>query len=293
MSKPTFSFTVSSTPDTCDTILSRLNQPGFLGCEESGGSVEIRLTAHFRTEPSAREAKELISALLPDRNIGITGTEPQDWNAKWRESMKPARIARGYYVSPLWLPPPETCRHWIKIEPKMTFGTGHHETTKLAAQAIISLKSLLRKKRILDIGTGSGVLCFVADRCGASYALGVEIDPDCRENIAENLKNNRPAGRIAFLIGSTDSLKVTEHFDLVVMNMLLTESAPLLSHVSCLLKPGGRFIWTGILTDEHRKTIALAKPHGLRCIAGKEENEWWCGTYIKNRAGKEQLINVP
>ena len=282
MSKPTFSLTVSSTTGTYDTILSQLDQPGFLGCEEGGCSAEIRLTAHFKTEQSAQEAKDRICTLFPDQNIGITRTEPQDWNAQWRESMKPARIARGYYVSPLWLPPPKTCRHWIKIEPKMAFGTGHHETTRLAAQAIISLKPRLRKIRILDIGTGSGVLCFVADRCGTSCALGVEIDPDCRENIAENLKNNRPAGCIAFLIGSTDALGKSALFDLVVMNMLLSESAPLIPDVYRLLKPLGRLIWSGILTEEHKETLALAKPHGLHLITQKEENEWWCGTFKKS-----------
>jgi ribosomal protein L11 methyltransferase len=281
MSKPTFSLTVSSTTDTYDTILSRLDQPGFLGCEEDGSSAEIRLTAHFKTEQSAQEAKERLSALLPCQNIGITRTEPQDWNAKWRESMKPARIACGYYVSPLWLPPPKTCRHWIKIEPKMAFGTGHHETTRLAARAIISLRPRIRGTKVLDIGAGSGVLCFVADLCGASFSLGVEIDPDCRENIAENLKNNRSAGCIAFLIGSIDALGKSEHFDLVVMNMLLTESAPLLRHVSRLLKPKGHLIWAGILTEEYKETISLVKPHGLRIITQKEENEWWCGTFEK------------
>ena len=74
---------------------------------------------------------------------------------------------------------------------------------------------------MLDIGTGSGVLCFVADLRGASYALGVEIDPDCRENIAENLRNNGPPAMHRILIGSTDAIRSSARFDLVVMNMLL------------------------------------------------------------------------
>jgi ribosomal protein L11 methyltransferase len=281
MKSDTFCLDLLILPEQYDTALALISIPGLLGCEENQISPQTRLTAHFKTEQGAQEAKNRICTLFPDQNISITKTEPQDWNAKWRESMKPARIARGYYVSPLWLPPPKTCRHWIKIEPKMAFGTGHHETTRLAAQAIISLKPRLHKKRILDIGTGSGVLCFVADRCGTSHAFGVEIDPDCRENIAENLGNNRPIGHIAFLIGSTNALGKSVLFDLVVMNMLLSESAPLISHVSCLLKPQGRLIWSGILTEEHKETIALAKPHGLRCIMEKKENEWWCGTFEK------------
>jgi ribosomal protein L11 methyltransferase len=281
MSKPTFSLTVTGTPDTNEMILSSLDRPGFLGCEETGTSPDIRLTAHFWTEQDALLARERIGVLIPDQSLTITRTEPQDWNAKWRESMKPARIARGYYVSPLWLPPPHTARHWIKIEPKMAFGTGHHETTRLAARAIISLKPFLRNKRMLDIGTGSGVLCFVGDLCGASSLLGVEIDPDCRENIAENLKNNPPAGRIGFLIGSTAALRLTGSFDLAAINMIHTESAPLLCTVYRLLKPGGRIVWSGILADEQQQAIDAAENQGFCLVSDKQENKWWCGVFGK------------
>jgi ribosomal protein L11 methyltransferase len=279
MKNATWCLKFSIARDQYDTVLTIIGRPGFLGCEEHSDALGTALAAHYKTESHAQKAAQEVTTAIPDIIPAITRIEPQDWNAQWRKSMKPARIARGYYVSPLWLPPPRSCRHWIKIEPKMAFGTGHHETTRLAAQAIISLRPRVRGKRMIDIGTGSGVLCFVADRCGASFTLGIEIDPDCRENIAENLANNRPLGRIAFHIGSTNALRTTAQFDLVAMNMLLAESAPLLPQVSCLLKPNGRLIWSGILADEHREAIDLAKPRGLRCIAKKEENEWWCGTF--------------
>ncbi|MBN1129790.1 MAG: 50S ribosomal protein L11 methyltransferase [Chitinispirillaceae bacterium] len=281
MRSPTFRLDLLLSPQQYDAAIALVALPGLLGCEEKQEPPHVRLTAHFKTEQSAREARDRVAAVIPEPDLTITRTEPQDWNAKWRESMKPACIARGYYVSPLWLPPPATARHWIKIEPKMAFGTGHHETTRLAARAIISMRPWLRGKRVLDIGTGSGVLCFVADRCGAAYSLGIEIDPDCCENIAENLRNNPPAGRIAFCIGLTDSLKVTDAFDLAVMNMILTESAPLLSRVARLLDPAGLLIWSGILQSERRETIALAEPHGLRLTAEKTEHEWWCGRFVR------------
>jgi ribosomal protein L11 methyltransferase len=198
--------------------------------------------------------------------------------------MKPARLAAGWYVSPVWLPPPKSAKHWIKIEPKMAFGTGHHETTRLAAQAIIAQKRRINNKRILDIGTGSGVLCFVAALCGARFCLGVEIDANCRENLAENLcNNNKSAGKIDFLIGSPDCLKGHGLFDLVVMNMLLIESAPLLDTVAMLLRPQGLFIWSGLLTVERHEAVEFAKKFNLALVSEKKENEWWCGVYEINR----------
>ena len=108
----------------------------------------------------------------------------------------------------------------------MAFGTGHHETTRLAARAVVGEKRTFKNKRVLDIGSGSGVLCFVADRCGARACVGVELDACCRENMAENLRGNNPNGSINFIIGSIDAFKGTRCFSLIVMNMILTESSP-------------------------------------------------------------------
>jgi ribosomal protein L11 methyltransferase len=285
MQKPTFSLCIESNQKIGDLVISLLNQPELLGCEENGTPEKLLLTAHYKTEKAAKEAGDSIRTLVPDQNLTITRVEPQDWIAQWRKSMKPARIARGYYVSPHWLPPPKAAHSWIKIEPKMAFGTGHHETTRLAAQAIISLKPNISGRRVLDIGTGSGVLCFVADLCGSAYTLGLEIDNDCRENIAENLRNNKPHGRIQFCIGSTDALDRATTFALVVMNMLMTESVPRISPVAALLKPNGRLIWSGLLMTEKKDAIAVARSHRLHLTAEKQENEWWCGIFIFKPAG--------
>ncbi|MBN2036578.1 MAG: 50S ribosomal protein L11 methyltransferase [Chitinispirillaceae bacterium] len=281
MKNPTYSLQLTCNQTENEIILSLFDQSGFLGCEENDISEKIHLTVHFRTDSEAQATAEHITTMFPDIAITIARIEPQDWNAKWRESMKPARIARGWYASPLWLPPPKTARHWITIEPKMAFGTGHHESTRLAAQGIIALRKWLQGKQVLDIGSGSGILCFVADRCNAAYALGCDTDPCCRENMAENLKNNRPDGRIDFFIGSIDAVAAIPWFDLAVMNMILTESAPLVGGVTRLLKPGARLIWSGILVKEHGACLELAGSNSLGLISEKEEGEWWCGVFGK------------
>ena len=243
----------------------------------------IMIRAYFKDEETARKAGRELQEKYPAIKSEIETVEDQDWNAKWRESMKPAKLAAGWYVSPLWLPPPKSAKHWIKIEPKMAFGTGHHETTRLAAQAIIAQKRRIKGKRVLDIGTGSGVLCFVAGLCGAQFRLGVEIDPCCRENMAENCRQNSHSGRTCFIIGGIYSLKPGKLFDLVAMNMLLTESAPLLETVEALCAPGGSLIWSGVMTDEYNQAVELAEKADLSLASEKRENEWWCGTFKTNK----------
>jgi ribosomal protein L11 methyltransferase len=265
-----------------EPALAMLYEAGMLGCEEKSLGHKIHLKAIFADKETAAGAAARLKPAA-DQEGEISEIPFQDWNAKWRETMKPARLERGWWVSPCWLPPPKTARNWIKIEPKMAFGTGHHETTRLAAKAIIARKKLVKNKRVLDIGTGSGVLCFAAARCGARSAIGIEIDFYCRENLAENRRDNAGNGTISFVIGPVEAIRRTARFDIAVMNMILTESAPLLDTVAQLLEDNGMLIWSGILTDEGKKAGELAERSGFACAFEKTENEWWCGTFVKKQ----------
>ncbi len=249
------------------------------GCVEETSPTGQRLGFYFSTEADALAAQGSFKELL-QLDSKIEFIEDQDWNAKWRESMEPAQIAPGMWVSPKWLEPPqEQNRVWIKIEPKMAFGTGHHETTRLASRELIARKEQIRGKRLLDIGTGSGILCFVADYLGSSYSLGVEIDKDCQENLAENLRDNPPSGKVEFLIGTLDTLKSKSKFDTVIMNMLSSESEPLLGQITPMMQKGGLLIWSGILISEKEEVVSSAAKFGFKLADSNTENEWWCGSF--------------
>jgi ribosomal protein L11 methyltransferase len=271
---------ILSPPDLYESTISACIELGMLGCEEKEMPEGVELKAYFKSEESARKADSELKKRNSARETDINIIEDRDWNAAWRETMKPARLAAGWHVSPAWLPPPESAKQWIKIEPKTAFGTGHHETTRLAAQAIIARKHAIVGGRVFDIGTGSGVLCFVANRCGARSCFGIEIDAGCRGNLAENRNANTSSGKTRFIIGSIDCLKERRLFDLVVVNMLFAESAPLLGAAGMLLGPCGLFVWSGILIDEHREAVQRAQSSGLSLLSAKKENEWWCGTFI-------------
>ncbi|MDR2694575.1 MAG: 50S ribosomal protein L11 methyltransferase [Chitinispirillales bacterium] len=261
---------------------------GMGGCveEESHGG-RVGLTFYFEREEQAVSAAASFAEMLSiDAPAPEYIDDRQDWNAKWRESMEPAQVAAGVWVSPSWLEPPEEGREaWIRIEPKMAFGTGHHETTRLAAKALIEGGGAVAGNSVIDIGTGSGVLCFVADYLGASRVVGVEIDADCRENLAENLTDNPPraGGRVAFVIGTLDAICINNGrcFDVVIMNMLLTESAPLLGQIIKITQSCSILIWSGILADESGEAVKAAERFGFKLSSTLMENEWWCGTFIK------------
>jgi len=256
---------------------------GMQGCEEEIAEEEILFKCYFGDEEKAGEAKSRIAEMLPDTLVNVNRVEQQDWNAAWRESMEPVLLAEKVWVSPKWLKPPmQKSDYWIKIEPKMAFGTGHHETTRLSAQALLAIDiSGQSNPALLDIGTGSGILCFIGDYGGYATCIGVEIDPDCAGNLAENLRDNLQDGSISFTIGTVSSIKHEPLFDTIVMNMLRNHSEPLLTSCRNLLKPDGKLIWSGILCDEKESVAAHADTNGWNLLDETTENEWWCGVFGK------------
>lgn len=264
-----------------DAFIGDLYALGMEGCEERcAGGDRLEITVYFSGTASAHAAADhLQKALLNGGSIVVRSVANEDWNARWRESMEPALLCPSWWVAPLWLPPPMGDRdHWIKIEPKMAFGTGHHETTRLAAQAVISLNRDSAKESLLDIGTGSGVLCFVAAMSGMQHCVGVEIDRECRENLVENRALNDTCGLCSFAVGSIDALKGAQ-FNVIVMNMIHTESAPLLQQCRAMLAKGGGLVWSGILLDEKQRAIDAARMAGFVPERELHENEWWCAIF--------------
>jgi ribosomal protein L11 methyltransferase len=283
--KTTFSLTFTTLVDNQELVDAVLYTCGALGCQETdAGSRTIR-TAWFADPGAARRAAEALS-LLPDTALEpMAPVPPQDWIATWRASMQPAQLTDTIWVSPKWLPPPARPNDfWIKIEPKMAFGTGHHATTRLAARGVLAAGNEIAALPFLDIGTGSGVLCFVADHCGASSVIGIEIDYDCCENLAENRIDNQGNTPPGFIIGGIECLKPGTVFGGISMNMIRTQSEPLLAQCTAMLMPGGALIWSGILIDEKEKVVAAAVGAGFTVVSELYETEWWCGIFRKQCA---------
>jgi len=251
------------------------------GINETPRGGDIGIEAFFDDELTAEAARRRLQTAGVAVEAEMREVPPQDWMATWRENMRPADLGNGLWASPPWLPPQDkNLRHWIKIEPKMAFGSGHHETTRCAAALLYdAIKTREPPVSVLDIGTGSGVLCFIASAMGA-YCTGLEIDGDCRLNLAENRALNADANTPRFVIGTCDALKMTALFDGIVMNMILNESAHLLNRIRELCRTHGVFIWSGLLAAEKREAIARACASGFGLNRELSEGEWWAGEFI-------------
>lgn len=198
------------------------------------------------------QLNELKFPVHPD-NVHIHEIENKDWNAIWKKSIKPIEIEGKFVIKPSWsdyVPPAGV--HVIEIDPQMAFGTGTHATTQLVLT--LSLKHVSPNDRILDIGTGTGILAIAAAQLSKGTIFAFDNDLIAAETAQQNIENNSVAERIALFCGTIDSLKA-EPFDLILANINRTVILLYLNKMYKRLKSSGTIILSGILIEERDKIV--------------------------------------
>jgi len=237
----------------------------------------------FNTEADRNTAAQALSRQFPDTVIRSLDVPDEDWVAKSQASLRAVRIG-DIVVAPPWdLPEANVAAdvarrlkpalYVIVIRPSMGFGTGHHATTRLCLAALQDLD--VRGRRVIDVGTGSGLLAIAASRLGAADVVGIDEDADAFHAAQENASLN-PA--VVVTLRHVDVRRVSlEPFDVVVANLtgaLLRDAAPRLHD---LTTPGGYLVVSGFMAAEERDVMrAYSK---LTIAARAEEDEWLCVTF--------------
>ena len=228
---------------------------GSCGLQAEEAGERTRLSAYFAAEPTCdlveiqRELTHRLAALGLALPIGTECVEEQDWEAEWRRFFAPVWATERIVVHPSWIPV-EIAEGQIavRIDPKMAFGTGAHESTQLCLQA---LESYLRPgARCLDLGTGSGILSIAAALLGAGSVLAVDIDEKAVANARENLAHNRIGSeQVEVRLGGIEAV-VESPFDMVLANIQSHVLRPLLIPLRGLLAADGRVAFSGLLARE-------------------------------------------
>lgn len=200
----------------------------------------------------------------------------QNWNARWEASFQPIAVdgtcrVRAHFHAPDTRFPLE-----IVITPKMSFGTGHHETTRLMMRQQLRLRN--RFNTVLDLGTGTGILAILAKKLGAETVWGFDIEPWAVENATENAKVNRV--EIETRLGTiTEVEQLDISFDLVLANINRSVLEREIPRYTALLNAGGTLLLSGFYErDIHRM---LAHCHGLREEDRDREDRWACLRLVK------------
>ena len=247
---------------------------GTLGVEERTGPGErVIVLAYFRAGHEVdlgglRALGSDLSVAAPER------VEARDWDAEWRRGLRPRRIG-PVWIRPSWCASQGTPE--LVIDPQQAFGSGEHATTRLALELLAD--ELLPGDRVLDVGSGSGILGLAALRLGAGAALGVELDPVACANAAHNARRN--ALPLALVCSTQAALAPGARFDLVVANMLLGE---LLGCLPALLARARRcVVLSGYLEAEAERLEAAAQRAGWVTAherAESQSGDRWCGRVL-------------
>ncbi len=238
------------------------------------------------------ELEEYRAFLNPDAVSFETGvTEDTDWINNWKQFFKSFAVDEDIYIKPTWEPMKEEFKDKlvIEIDPGTAFGTGSHETTRLA---IANMKKYLKTgDRLLDIGTGSGILSVIGMKLGAGKAIGTDIDPIAVRVAGENAEVNGisvfegavsevPDGSVAFYTGNMlddEAFCVPfseQKYPIVVANILADVIIPLAPVVRRFLLPGGVFVCSGIINLMEEKTKKALTDLGYEILNEERMNDW-------------------
>lgn len=215
---------------------------------------------------------------LRDENVIMSFSIQQDefedknWNEEWEKSIKVIEVSDKIVIKPSFREYEQKPDQLvITIDPKMSFGTGEHQTTKLVLQ--ILEKEITPGIRVLDIGTGTGILAIAAVKLGASNAIGIDNDEWCFLNAKENLELNDVTDKIEIKLGEMNSLQ-PEQFDLVCANInknILLDIAP---EVFKFTKNSGKLILSGLLIQDEKDITEHYKATGFNPLKTVKLDEW-------------------
>lgn len=201
-----------------------------------------------------------------------------DWENEWKKFFKPRRVGSHFVVRPTWesfdaLPGDKV----IVLDPGQAFGTGDHPTTRMCLEYLEM--QVASSNSVLDLGCGSGILAVGAKLVGAGETLAIDIDPIAVEVAKENITRNNVEVKTA--VGDVLELQLESRWDIVVSNIISATLINLAPDAAYALRPGGKWIVSGIITQNWSDVKKAAEKSGFSYIEHREEDGWNAGVFEK------------
>lgn len=263
--------------DASDLLAALAGDAGFETFEEA----ENGLKGYVQQSLFDEDALRSCIADFPIEGISIIynvrEAEDRDWNEQWeQEGFEPIIIPPLAIHDGRHLPEVES-EISIEIDAKLAFGTGTHETTRMICKELISTVPELEEVRVLDCGTGTGILSIAALKLGASEAVGYDIDEWSADNARHNAVINRVDERFTSLLGDASVIDTIEgEFDLVLANInrniLLADMPRFVSK----MHSGSKLILSGFYTADSPLLIQKAADQGLTFVSQNQDQDWAC-----------------
>jgi ribosomal protein L11 methyltransferase len=269
-----YDFKINPLQPAADILIAELGEAGFESFVENDSGV---LAYILKSECKEGILDDLF--VLEHSDFDITWTrkeiEQQNWNAEWEKNFHPIKVGDRCMVRAPFHAAADV-EYDIVIEPKMSFGTGHHETTHMMLEHI--LENNFKGKSVLDMGCGTGVLAILAKKRGAGPVDAIDIDEWCYLNTQENVERNDCSDIQAFQ-GDRGLLK-EKKYDVILANInrnILLEDIPI--YAQCL-NAGGQLFLSGFYLEDLDAISSKCKANGLEFEKKLEKNRWISVKYV-------------
>jgi ribosomal protein L11 methyltransferase len=253
-----------------EVFIALLNEEGYEGFLESDDYLKVYLPENQKDEIRLNEILNLISnanhqppytcMLIPEKN----------WNEQWESDFQAIEIGTDVRIRASFHVIDKRFNYDLLIDPKMSFGTGHHSTTRLMIRAMLGHD--FRALRVLDMGCGTGVLGILASKMGASSVLAIDIDEWSYHNSLENVKNNH-CRNIEVCLGDIDQAQ-KERYDIILANINRNVLLADMTVYFSILERYGVLILSGIMEHDLEIILESARKYGFSVNKVFNENQW-------------------
>lgn len=266
-------FHVSPSDDGRDILLALLAEQQFESFLETKTGLRAYIKQADWNRIDVQQALSLMpSAFVVSHQINEIPTE--NWNAHWESSFQP--IVVGDYTVRASFHPPKTTAYELIIEPKMSFGTGHHQTTQLMMKHALEID--MSGKNVLDMGCGTGILGILAADLGAKSVLAIDIESWCVENTQENAERNRCNHIVKAIRGDVNM--VAETYDLIFANINRNTLIRHIPHYAKRLQSQGVLLLTGFYQTDLLEITQESKANGFTFQSNTQFDDWVCAKYV-------------
>lgn len=276
MEKNYIELEVAFSETTYDLIYNRLYLNGLNTILEENGTLKVYLPANENSLAEKIKNELITEDGVPEGSISLGVFDNKDWNSEWEKTIEPVYILDKLVIHPSWKKDELDLTRGnipIEIDPKMSFGTGHNETTQLILEQMSTWIDPKTDKYMLDFGSGTGILAIAAFKLGVEKVIANEIDDDSIENAREYFEINGVSSSI--ILYQSDLDKVAEYgFDVIAANITSNVIIPNLPLMLAKLKPGGKIFITGILREETETLIDELSKSNFQMRELKQRAEW-------------------
>ena len=260
--------------DLMDTCYGELLDESMVNADRSVGAVSVYVAEERNPAESVAFVKERLDLMGIEYELTLSGMKEEDWANSWKKYYKPIRIAHRLMVVPTWEEyEPKEGDLILKMDPGMAFGTGTHETTRLCAT--LTEDYMKPGARVLDVGTGSGILAIAASKLGAGEVMAYDIDPVAvrvaQENCDVNDCTNVTCG-ISDLLAGVDTKGGL--YDFVCANIVADIIVRMADDILRYMKPGGLLAVSGIIDTQAERVHEALTRGGLTHVLTRAENDW-------------------